>query len=131
MTKYDDYDMSRKFWGGVFLGVVAMTVISLLFAYTMGAFDDPVDRIGIDVDALISRYVVSYYPEYENCTIIYDKDIDSETRDFSYYVPGANVYCNEVNDRDGMRVFKQTSPTVSLELRTVSKADMLMHLIDE
>lgn len=125
--KQEECTSGEDICGAVIVSLLIGAIITVAMLGSFGAFENTIDKLGLDEDKIVSAYVKDYYPEYDNCSIKYDNDIDSETKKYSSHIPGVNIYCNVLDNRDGMRVFRETQPTISLELKSVSKEDMLIH----
>lgn len=57
---------------------------------------DKIPRQYLSEDYLASKYVKQHYPEFENCTIKYDNDLESDCSSCPV-VRGVNIYCSSEN----------------------------------
>lgn len=97
---------------GIILGAALLALILGLF----GVFQNPVEKIDIDKNKLVEYHIEKYYPEFENCTIRYVKDLNDVTVNNEM---GVKVYCGiSVEDRDSMIVkTEEREPTEVLEFK--------------
>jgi len=87
--------------GMFFIGVLLGTFFFFLILVASNTFN-PVERLNIDKDRMVSDYVKLNYPEFENCSIKYKT---YNNMDCEYSVNGAEVYCNEgLQPRDSLSI---------------------------
>lgn len=106
MTKKED----EAFCFGIVVGVVLIAFIGGMLLWGSGAFDNPIDELDLDKDAIATTHILKYYPEYENCSFQYKefREIECEPR-----IPGVEVFCDQTEDRDGMNVLGN-NPSLTL-----------------
>ncbi len=103
MAKTWDAGWNAGIWTGVCTSAVIFLAILLLI--NSNSPENIFEGIDIDKDKLVKEYIVEWYPEYEGCDIIYYKDIYVGDESASIWGhDGARVYCNGIDDRDGLRV---------------------------
>jgi len=87
---------------------------SFVFVLCEPSISSSIDRLELK-DTLAEYHVIKYYPEFENCTIVYDF-IDYEGN-------GAKIYCGEyenLESRDGMSPVEESrSPTKELLFKDI------------
>ncbi len=75
--------------------MIFLFIIGIISVCIIEYYDERIyDQLDIDLDEIAKEYVVSYYPEYNNCSMDFinlDTGIDS-----------VNIYCNSLEDRDGL-----------------------------
>ena len=85
----------------IILGILIGAFLLFLILGLTETFN-PVERLNIDKDKLVSDYVKLNYPEFENCSIKY-KTSSEIACDYEIY--GAEVYCNErLQPRDSLSI---------------------------
>jgi hypothetical protein len=118
----------------IFIGMV-LSALFIIFLYSLGTFDDPIDKLKLDKDIITSNYISNYYPEFNNCTIIYKENIfsDDSTKP---KVEGAWIFCNKNNkeDRDGMKIViseKTDKPEYRIEFKNITLKDIIKNIVEE
>ena len=106
---YGAWEIENKIFAILMTIIFTLGVFSLILCFC-GVFNDPIKKLGIDKNDLAKDYVVGYYPEYENCSIVYDNSI---CRDNAKCYEGAEVYCR-LNDRDGLSIGDNSNPTETI-----------------
>lgn len=114
------------FIGGIFVGCLIIGTI-LFFS---GGFDSTLDKLDLSEDALAEYHVLKYYPEYENCSIIYDTDLKSDCRSCPI-VPGVSVYCGEKDNRDGMKIHRESIATIEIEFSDITLEEILENIVEQ
>lgn len=122
--RYGDFDL----WFGVIAAILLYSAI-LLF---IGAFDAPIDELGINKDLLTRNYVLKYYPEFENCSIEYAEKLEDCSSSKCPYYNGAAIYCSEEYDRrDGLRIGGKTEMTDQIEFEYMTLERILKQKLRE
>ncbi len=106
--EYNEYS-ERPSWSGTIALMLVASGFTILFLGLFGAFHTPISELDISKDSLANYHVKEYYPEFENCTVEYDSCTNRQV--FEPCIDGANVFCNVLDNRDGMKVKKESSPT--------------------
>jgi len=97
--------------------IFLFAMVSIFFLFLIlglsGVLDPITSRLGINEDNLVSDYVKQYYPEFENCTIEYNSNLNSGC--FGCVIEdGAKIYCSELDNRDSLKSMKG-EPTATLK----------------
>ena len=108
--KYTADECNQSLYMGFILGSIVIIVLGGIVLAAFGAFNNPIDELNLNKDAIASTHVLKYYPEYENCSIRY---IEANKIDCELQIPGVEVYCQQVEDRDGMNVLGN-NPSLTL-----------------
>lgn len=103
------YDESDK-WYFIITTIIVVCYIGIATLCISGAFESPMNKLDLDKNELAASHVLEYYPEYENCSFRYKTapQIDCKNN-----IPGVEVLCEQVEDRDGMNVLGN-NPTLTL-----------------
>ena len=105
---------------GIFiLGFVLGAGVLAMILLACGVFSN--SYLAQDKDELADIHIKHYYPEYNNCSIIYKeaKEIECE-----WGTDGAFVYCDENANRDGMSNLGTKHETIcfdDIKLRDIYK----------
>lgn len=110
---------------GLLIGAMIMSFIFIVFA-----IDTPINQLELSEDKIAEAYVLEYYPEYSNCSIEWDKNLVSDCSTCAWK-SGVNIYCDSMDNRDGLRIRKEYQPTQQIEFDDVSIQDALEHLLSE
>ncbi len=131
---YNLYEESDNKWEtSSVVGAIVLIVIASLFLFSVilalcGAFDSLIEKLNIDKDALVKEHVLKHYPEYEDCNIKYDNCIGDG---YGHCSEGVKIYCNKLNNRDGLKVSTKTEPTEVLYFDDLTLEDILLEKINE
>lgn len=125
--KKEIYLTEGEGFGFVIIGFLLGCFVLTFALFAFGAFEEPYKKLGVSEDSLARYHVLKYYPEYENCSIVYDL-IDSDGWTNKY---GAKVYCNSIDNRDGMRVNIENQPTIELIFEDITLEQIFKELIEE
>ena len=120
------WDRSEK-WAYAFLVTLATCFLIFVILALFGVFNSPIERLGLDKNELVREHILSYYPEFENCSIEYDECIDSHSFPCN---KGVEIYCNKLDSRDNLRVQKNMEPTEVLYLEGITLEDILLKIIE-
>lgn len=106
----DEFDFSM-------IGLVIGFALGMgLFFLLDSSFSDPMAELDIDKDKLAKDYIVYYYPEYTNCSIEYDSDLNINRQ----IVPGVNIYCNTLDDRDGLKFVQSEELPIQIAFEDIT-----------
>ncbi len=119
-----DRIINRSMGLGILIGM-AMGTFFLSFALALlGAFDSPIRELGIE-DELVESYIVSYYPEFENCSFEFRHGADTKGNG------KVNIYCNDFADRDGLVILEDQLPTKTVLLRDITLEEIFESKLDD
>ncbi len=121
----EEYDMN--FFGGLIFGVFITMVLGGMFLSLGGAFDSPMTELELDKDVIAETHVLKYYPEYDNCSFQYKESNEIECE---LYIPGVEVFCKDVDDRDGMNVLG-TDPTLTLCFDDITIEEIFKNIVSD
>lgn len=109
--------MNKKGQMGMALIIVFIALgIVTLFFYIL----NPEEKSKYTDDELASRYIKKYYPEFENCTILYDNCLNKALRDNLGCYEGANIYCDDLlENRDGLKIVRK-EPTRQIKFEGIT-----------
>ncbi len=122
--------MDENFVWGLLLGCFISLFVILGLMGVSGDFDYIEDQLDLDRDDLARYHVLKYYPEYENCSITYEYNLE-KPRLISPVIRGARVSCGVSEDRDGMKIVKGSSKTVDIEFEDVSFKEIIKEIVKE
>jgi hypothetical protein len=126
---YKDKHEEGSLWSGViglFIGMILLSIILLC----CGVFDPAFNKLDLDEDKLSEYHVLKYYPEYENCSIIYDSDLKSDCNSCPI-VQGVSIYCEEKDDRDGMKIHRERTATIEIEFSKITLEDIFEDILQQ
>ncbi len=119
----DEYS-ERPSWETLVLIVIILAYFSMAGMVIGGVFDNPIQELDINKDVLVDYHIKEYYPEFENCTIEYDSCIMDSKGSCN---KGANVFCNVLENRDGLKVVKENYPTEEFILEDIELEEILLN----
>ncbi len=128
------YDLREGCWNKnekwAYSIIVVLATCFLIFAIfgIFGGFDSPIEKLGLDKNELVREHVLSYYPEFENCSIEYDGCIEPNK------IPcgkGIEIYCDKLDSRDNLKVKRDTKPTEILYLDGITLEDILFDIVEK
>ena len=111
----------------VYLCYSCILVWMMMLLWVCGVFDNPIDELDLSRDEIAATHVLKYYPEYENCSFSYKKANEIECE---LYVPGVEVSCGQVDNRDGMNVLS-SNPGVTLCFDEITIQEIFQNIISE
>ena len=87
--------------GAYVLGLIYGAIILAIVSVIAGVYSPAIDELDINKDNLAYNYVVSYYPEYANCSMKYINDLEPKMQGIT---PGVEIYCQEdLPNRDSLK----------------------------
>ena len=81
----------------------------------------------IDKNQITEKYILTYYPEFENCSISYS--ICIETRPLTCK-EGAKIYCSSKNNRGGLKVVTNEKPDYQIVFENLTFEEIVLKLIN-
>ncbi len=123
----NQWDKDEKWLYSILITSIVCGLILISFTL-VGVFDSPIEKLGIDENWLAREHVLSYYHEFENCSIEYDGCIGSDKHGFCK--KGVEIYCEKLDSRDNLRVQRKTEPTEILYLDGITLKDILLNIIE-
>lgn len=114
---------------GAFMFIVGV-VLTVLVLWLFGVFNSPYKELNINDQYLARSHILSYYPDFENCSITYS----SCACDENFLNPckaGVEVYCEEIlDDRDNLKVKKETKPNEIICFEGITIEDLFLQRIN-
>ena len=113
----------------IFLILVGAFLTSLILGL-FGTFDSPYEELNINEQYLAKSHVLTYYPEFENCSITYSS-CACEENFFSPCKAGVKVYCDEnLDNRDNLRVEKENKPSEVICFEDITIEELFLQRIN-
>ena len=127
--KHRNYWNSGEKWAYSIWWMFVAVVLTLIVLSLIGAFDSPIKELGLDKGELVKEYTLKYYPEFENCSIEYDTCYKLSTNIFGSCIEGIKIYCQELDNRDDLKVLRGIEPTEVLLFDGIDLEDILLDKI--
>jgi len=115
----------KEIWVYSICWIIFTVFVTFLIILLCGGFDSPVEELGLDKEQLVRGHILDYYPEFENCSIEYMTCVD--TFFGSACKKGAKIYCNELDNRDDLKVKRDNIPTEVIYFDDIDLEDILLH----
>ena len=124
--KNNSMDESEAFGLILFFSLASIAIFSIILCLC-GVFDTPIAELNLDKDDLVREHVIKYYPEYKDCNIKYNSCING---DYPFCTEGIEIYCDKLDNRDGLKVSTKTEPTEILYFDEITLEDILINKIN-
>lgn len=125
----DSWEEGKRTGIIIFIMIVGAFLILLVLMF-FGAFDTPLEELNINEQFLAKSYVLTYYPEFENCSITYSS-CACEENFFSPCKAGVKVYCDEsLDDRDNLKVKKEIKPNETICFEDITIEELFLQRIN-